>query len=235
MDRKPMTSTAAPWYFVTLPIMDYGKVRELQHQVVSGKTAGTIDADVVIWVEHDPVFTLGRHGGEENLIVSRDFLLRRNIPVVSSERGGNITYHGPGQLVTYPIVDLQKAGLRVPEYVHLLEQMMIQTAMDFSVQAERSPVNPGVYTGNGKLGSVGIAVRHGIAFHGVALNVNTSLAPFQWIHPCGLKGMAATSLEKETGFAFTREEVQAVVQRHFCGLFGVEPVLLEFKELKKML
>ncbi|MFH2063628.1 MAG: lipoyl(octanoyl) transferase LipB [Pseudomonadota bacterium] len=230
-----MTSTAVPWYFVTLPIMDYGKVRDIQHQVVSGKTAGTIDTDVVIWVEHDPVFTLGRHGGEENLIVSREFLLLRNIPVVPSERGGNITYHGPGQLVTYPIVDLQKAGLRVPEYVHLLEQVMIQTAMDFSVQADRSPINPGVYTGNGKLGSVGIAVRHGIAFHGVALNVNTSLAPFQWIHPCGLKGMAATSLEKETGFSIPMEQVREAAQRHFCRLFGVEPIRIELTELEKLL
>jgi lipoate-protein ligase B len=210
-----------PWHFVTLPIMDYGKVKDLQNHLVSGKISGTIDTDVVIWVEHDPVFTLGRHGGEENLIVSREFLLRRNIPVVPSERGGNITYHGPGQLVTYPVVNLQTAGLRVPEYVHLLEQVMIQTARDFSVRAERSPVNPGVYTGNGKLGSVGIAVRHGICFHGMAINMDIDLEPFQWINPCGLKGIAATSLEKEIGFALSREEVQEVAQQHFCGLFNV--------------
>ena len=215
--------------------MDYHLVQDLQNRVVSAKMDRKLDADVVIWVEHHPVFTIGRHGGEENLIVSAGFLQEQKIRMVLAERGGNITFHGPGQLVVYPVVNLQKLGLRVPEYVHLLEKVMMLTAHAFSVSAERNPLNPGIFFGDKKLGSVGIAMRHGIAFHGFALNITTALEPFQWIHPCGLKGIAATSLENETGVAFTREQVQGAAQQHFCQLFHIEPVSIELMELEKLL
>lgn len=230
-----MTTTLTPWYFVTLPISEYGKVKDVQNQVVSGKVAGTFDAEVVIWVEHYPVFTIGRHGGKENLTVSEDFLQERKIPVIAAERGGSITFHGPGQLVVYPIVNLQKSGLRVPEYVYLLEQVMIQTSQEFSVQARRNPTHPGIFTENGKLGSVGIAIRHGISFHGFALNVDIALEPFQWIHPCGLRDIKTTSLYQKSGFPLNLKTVQQSAQKHFCSLFGVEPVRTGLAGLGKML
>ena len=227
-----MTESLTPWYFVNLPVMDYGMVRDIQNRVVSGKIAGSIEKEVVIWAEHHPVFTLGRHGGKENLMVSEDFLLKQKIPVCASERGGNITYHAPGQLIVYPIVDLQKVGLRVPEYVYHLEQIMIQTGQDFSVQSGRNPAHPGIFTENGKLGSVGIAIRHGISFHGFALNVDIDLEPFQWIHPCGLRDIKITSLYQETVFPLNLKVVRHSAQKHFCSLFGIEAVEVDFSELE---
>ncbi|MBA4366192.1 MAG: lipoyl(octanoyl) transferase [Desulfobacterium sp.] len=230
-----MTATLNPWYFVTLPIMDYEKVKDLQNQVVSGKVAGTLGAEVVIWVEHHPVITIGHHGGKENLMVSEDYLQEQKIPVIAAERGGNITYHGPGQLIAYPVVNLQRQGLSVTEYVRLLEQVMIMTCHEFSVQASRNPVNPGIFIGNRKLGSVGIAIRHGVSFHGFALNIDIALEPFQWIHPCGLRDIKITSLQKETSSPLNLKMIQRSAQQHFCALFGIEPVQVELSELEKML
>jgi len=227
-----MKEILTPWYFVDLPVMDYGIVRDLQNQIVSGKIAGTLGAEVVIWVEHHPVFTIGRHGGKENLMVSEDFLQKQNIPVIAAERGGKITFHGPGQLIAYPIVDLQKIGLRVPEYVNLLEQVMIQTSQEFSVQAGRKPAHPGIFTENGKLVSVGIAIRHGISFHGFSLNVNVALEPFQWIHPCGLRDIKITSLHQEAGLPLNLKMVQRSAHHHLCSLFGIEAVEVDFSELE---
>ena len=222
------------WVFATLPVTDYQDAQHLQHRIVSARTDGHLDANVVLWLEHHPVFTLGRHGGAENLTVSRDLLDTLQIPVIPSERGGNITFHGPGQLVVYPIVHLQKAGLRVPAYVHLLEEVMIETARDIGVTAFRSSVNPGVYVDSRKLGSVGIAIRHGITFHGFALNSDLSLEPFQWIHPCGLKNTEVTSLATETASPVSLDAVQAAAQNHFCRLFGASPVRIERDELEGM-
>lgn len=229
-----MTTNLTPWYFVTLPIMDYGKVKDIQNQVVSRKVAGTLGAEVVIWVEHYPVFTIGRHCGKENLMVSEDFLLEQKILLIAAERGGDITYHGPGQLIAYPIVNLQNKGLSITEYVRLLELVMILTSHEFSVMASRNPVNPGVFIGNRKLGSVGIAIRHGVSFHGFALNMDLALEPFQWIHPCGLRDIETTSLEQEIGFPVNREKVRKAAQHHFCTLFEIEPVMIALSELEKM-
>jgi lipoate-protein ligase B len=223
-----------PWYFVNLPVTDYGTVKDLQNRLVSAKIAGNIEEEVVIWVEHFPVFTIGRHCGKENLMVSEDFLLEQKILLIAAERGGDITYHGPGQLVAYPIVNFQKKGLSVTEYVRLLEQVMILTSHEFSVQASRNPVNPGIFIGNRKLGSVGIAIRHGISFHGFALNVDIALEPFQWIHPCGLRDIKITSLYQENGFPMNLKTVRQSAQKHFCTLFGVEPAQIELSELEKM-
>lgn len=222
------------WYFAELPVIDYLTVQALQNRIVAARADGIFTANVVLWLEHYPVFTLGRHGGEENLIVSRNFLNQQQIPVVPSERGGSITFHAPGQLVVYPVIRLNQNEIGVPEYVHLLEEVMMQTARDFEVTAVRSPVNPGIYTGRRKLGSVGISLRHGITFHGFALNSSISLEPFQWIHPCGLKNTEMTSLEKETSSPVSMDAVRTSAQRHFCRLFGIRPVPIEIKELERM-
>ncbi len=200
----------------------YTPILELQHRLVAARYRGVIENDVILLLQHQPVFTLGHNGGRENLVVSDAFLRQKGIQVVQAERGGNITYHGPGQLIAYPVLNLRSRRIRVATYVFLLEEAMLRTAADVGVRAERNPRNPGVWVGGKKLGSVGIAVRHGITYHGLALNVDLSLEPFSWIRPCGLKGVAMTSL-KEAGVRDKRcEEVKKILIRHLKDLLETD-------------
>lgn len=199
---------------VDLGLVDYAAAYALQLDLVEKRRGGTVADDVFLVTEHPGTFTLGRRGGRENLMVSEQFLREKNIPLVHIERGGDITYHGWGQLVIYPIVHLRQAGLTVADYVACLEEIMIGLAAASGVTAGRDPRNHGVWVGDRKLGSVGIAVRHGVAFHGLALNVNLSLEPFSWVNPCGLTGVRMTSLGLESGREIGLDEVK----KHLPGL-----------------
>lgn len=210
------------WLSVDLASVDYGEAHRLQRDLVAARHGGAILQDMALFLEHPPVFTLGRRGGLENLKVSRDFLIKRGVPIVQAERGGDITYHGPGQLVVYPIVDLETAGLAVTDYVHNLEEVMIRTAADFLVEAERNKINRGVWVVDRKLGSIGITVRRGISFHGLALNVNTDLAPFDWVNPCGLRGTRMTSLEQEKEQIVPMDRVRESAKGHLKNVFGIK-------------
>jgi lipoate-protein ligase B len=194
---------------------------DLQLALVDARRTGLCPSDVLLLLEHFPVFTLGRRGGLDNLRVSESFLEKSGIPVIQAERGGNITYHGPGQIVGYPILDLHAAKLSVTAYVENLEEVMIRTAADFGVKAERNPANRGVWVGNNKLGSIGIAVRRGICFHGFALNANPSTEPFGWINPCGLHGVGMTTLERECQQKISVSAVQEALKGHIESVFGV--------------
>ncbi len=183
--------------FVNLPLTAYSDALKLQHILVHRRHRGDLPHDVFLLLEHHPVFTMGRRGGLQSLKVSKSFLEERGIAVVQAERGGDLTYHGPGQLVAYPIVHLPSRAWKITQYVEFLEEIMIRTAHDFGVRAHRHERNRGVWVGPRKLGSVGIAVRRGVTFHGLALNVDLSLEPFSWINPCGLSDVRMTSLALE--------------------------------------
>lgn len=204
-----------------MPPMGYEEVWEIQKKLVAARIDRLVDRDVLLGLEHPSVFTLGRRGGMGNLGVSRDFLEKAGVPVVQVERGGDITYHGPGQLVGYPIFDLREAGIRVVDFVAGLEEVMIWTAADWGVKAERNEVNRGVWVGPRKLGSVGVAVRHGVSFHGLALNVNTDLTYFSWINPCGLQGVGMTSMQREVGLEVPIEKVREAAVNHMQEIFGI--------------
>ena len=210
------------WLSVEMASVEYGEAHRFQLDLVAARHAGTILQDIVLFLEHPPVFTLGRRGGLDNLKVSRDFLIKHGVPIIQAERGGDITYHGPGQLIVYPIVDLEKAGMGVMDYVHNLEEVMIRTAADFLVESERNKINRGVWVVDRKLGSIGITIRKGISFHGLALNVNTDLAPFDWVHPCGLRGTRMTSLEQEKEQIVPTDRVRESAKGHLKNVFGVE-------------
>lgn len=214
--------TRRTWLCSEFSLFDYERARDLQVGLVDLRKSGIVPADILLLLEHPSVFTLGRRGGLENLTVSEVFLKESGIPVVHVERGGNITYHGPGQLIGYPIMDLHAARLTVTEYVERLEEVMIRTAAHWNVCAGRNVVNRGVWVGKSKLGSLGIAVRRGITFHGFALNVNLSLEPFGWINPCGLKGIGVTSLERELSQKLSMKEVLEQVKLNFKDVFQVE-------------
>ncbi|MFV0437200.1 MAG: lipoyl(octanoyl) transferase LipB [Desulfopila sp.] len=222
----------------SLGLVDYQAAYRLQTELVARRRWQGPGSDIVLVVEHPAVYTLGRRGGREFLRVSEEFLGKRDIPVVPIERGGVITYHGPGQLVVYPIIHLKQAGISVAEYVALLEELMIRLAADVGVRAGRDDRNHGVWVADNKLGSIGIAIRHGVSFHGLALNVNLDLEPFGWINPCGLTGVSMTSLAVEAGRDVTLAEVTAGLRGHFEQLFCLTldelfsgELLLEMREV----
>ena len=232
-NSQPVTRNLQPetWLCVELPIIDYQKARDLQSYLISARKDKIIDSDIILILEHPPVFTLGRRGGLENLCVSESFLEKSNIPLIHVERGGDITFHGPGQIVVYPIINLEKARLAVTDYVSNLEEVMIQTAKDSGVQAQRNGLNRGIWVGKKKLGSIGIAVRRGISFHGMALNVNLSLEPFNWINPCGLQNIKMTSIQQELPHHISMQHVKQSLKKHFESIFGIELLATDIKQL----
>lgn len=164
----------------------YGPTLEAMQRFTDTRTAETADE---IWVlEHDPVFTLGMNADPAHVLAAGD------IPVVRVDRGGQVTYHGPGQLVVYPLIDLRRAALGVRDLVTALEQSVIATLGHYGVSATTWPKAPGVYVENRKIASVGIRVRRGASYHGIALNVDMDLEPFGRINPCGHEGLAMTQL-----------------------------------------
>lgn len=185
--------------FVDLGQLEYRRALELQTQTLCLKIDQPSLEDRLLFVEHPPVFTLGKRGGHENLGVSQSFLSEKNIDLVQTDRGGNITYHGPGQAVLYPIVNLEKNKIGVKKFVQGLEEVMKRTVNDFNIDADRNEKNHGIWVENSKIGSVGISIKKGVSFHGIALNVNLDLEPFSWINPCGLSDVSMTSVEKEIG------------------------------------
>lgn len=223
------------WLVADLPVMAYADVWELQIRLVEARHTASITSEILLLLEHLPVFTLGRRGGRDNLKVSAGVLEAAQIPIFHIERGGDITFHGPGQLVGYGIIHLPSAGLSVSDYVTGLEEVMIRTAACWGVEAGRSPRNRGVWVGGRKLGSVGVAVRRGVAFHGFALNVNVALEPFCWIHPCGLKGVEMTSLERQLTRSLPIEEVRETLKVRVQSVFGINLQAVDPTALKSLL
>ena len=221
LDRAARKATRGNWYYLNLGRMDYDEAWKLQTDIVSARNRGELNADIILVLEHPAVFTLGRRGGAENLLVSEAFLEESGIAVNQVERGGNITYHGPGQLVVYPIINLEAAKISVVDFVNALEEVMLQTAEVWGIKAERNSTNHGIWVGNQKLGSIGIALRKGISFHGLALNVNLDLTPFTWIQPCGLQGVQMTSMAKELSNEVSMSEVRKVIKNKFEAVFSV--------------
>jgi lipoate-protein ligase B len=218
-----------------LPLLDYREAWQLQAKLVAARRSQLIDSEILLLLEHPAVFTLGRRGGRENLTVSESFLEQSGIPIFQVERGGNITFHGPGQLVGYGIVDLHAAGLSVIDYVTCLEEVMMRTAAHWGVLAERNPLNRGIWVGTSKLGSIGIAVRRGVAFHGFAFNVNLSLEPFSWIHPCGLKGIGVTSLARELSCDLPTTEVRESLKQIIESVFQIQLVPTDLTRIELLL
>ncbi len=229
--RPPHPDSRRQCLAVDLATLPYPQARALQLRIVAARYAGSFGDDVILLLEHPPVFTIGRHGSRRHLMVDDDFLARRQIPVIRVERGGEITYHGPGQVVVYPILDLKKNGGSVKAYVRALEETMIRTAADFGVTAARSPVNPGIWVSGRKLGSIGVAIRHGISFHGLALNVNLDLKPFGWINPCGLEGVRMTSVVNETGAPVAMADARRRMRTHLAEIFNITPDFISLSDL----
>lgn len=176
-------------------------------------------ADILLFVEHPHVYTLGRGGKESNILAPQD------VPVHRTSRGGDVTYHGPGQLVVYPIVDLRsKLRKDVHRYVRNLEQTTIETLRDFGLGSNRRPPYTGIWIEDRKIAALGLAVRRGITYHGLALNVNTDLSYFHRIIPCGLTWADVTSMANELGSEQSAERVKERFRHHFAELLGYDVI-----------
>jgi lipoate-protein ligase B len=227
-----MNSYNRKWFCIELPPTEYREAWNLQVRLVKERKDKTIDRDMILLLEHFPVFTLGNRGGLKNLNVSEDILKKSGITVIHTERGGDITFHAPGQLVIYPITDLRAARMSVTDYVENLEEIMIRTAADWGIKAVRNHLSRGVWIDNNKLGSIGIAIRRGICFHGMAFNVNISLEPFGWINPCGLEHIRVTSMEQALSCEISMHQVRQAVKRHIQDVFRAELIMTELSEFK---
>ena len=182
----------------------YREAWDLQHELVSKRRNGEI-SDQLLLLEHPAVLTLGRHSDAAHVLASAEQLSGRGIEVIRIERGGEVTYHGPGQLVAYPIIRLADRGILLKPFVRLLEQAMIDTAAGLGVGAGRRAGYPGVWCDANsaaprKLGALGLRFEGGVTYHGIALNVTTELSDFELIDPCGLPGAEVTSIANEAGW-----------------------------------
>ncbi len=182
-----------PSIVVDLGLTEYTSCWELQHGIHRARRRNLL-GDCLLLVEHPRVMTFGRGKNRDNLLVTQQVLDDHGIPCVDIERGGDVTYHGPGQLIGYPIFGL-KGGIGVVDFVDRLEEIMIRALGGYGITGKRDPRNRGVWVKEQKIGFVGIAVRKGISLHGFALNVNLDLAPFRMINPCGLHNVEITSMQ----------------------------------------
>jgi lipoyl(octanoyl) transferase len=205
-----------------LGLLQYGDALTLQRSLVEERRAGQI-GDLLLLVEHPHVLTLGVRGdgGRSHVLVTDEALAARGIDVYETGRGGDITYHGPGQLVGYPILDLKPDRQDVHKYVRDLEEVLIRVAADYGFAADRVTGLTGVWVGRAKLAAIGVRISRWITSHGFALNVSTDLAGFDLIVPCGIADRGVTSLAV-LGCSADKEDVENRVIAHFCGVFGCE-------------
>jgi lipoyl(octanoyl) transferase len=219
---------------VDLGRLDYAAALALQQQVSALRQQESI-GDVLLLVEHPPVLTLGRNADRQHIVVSDDFLERRGISLFETNRGGDVTYHGPGQLVGYPILHLRSftPSLGIVAYLRRLEEVLIRACGDYGILTQRAAGRAGVWTVPGgsiaekKIAALGVHVARGVTTHGFALNVTTDLNDFALIVPCGIRDRGVTSIEAEVDFAPSRDQVAHSISRHFGRVFGRQMVWLE--------
>jgi lipoyl(octanoyl) transferase len=218
-------------WVVRLGPMGYEECLELQREVARQRISGSIAHDVLLLVEHPPVVTLGRSSKQKNLISSPAFLASRGVELFEVERGGDVTFHGPGQLVGYPIFDLKQHRQDLHWYLRSVEEALIRTLSEYGIPGERSTGYTGVWTRGRKIASIGVHARDWVTWHGFALNVTTDLSYFDLIVPCGIVGVEMTSIAKETGAPVDLDAVCDVAAREFATVFDVSMVTVSSGEL----
>lgn len=224
-----------------LGTMPYGDALSLQRRLAEDRLAGRLHDDLLLFVEHPPVITLGRGTRESSLPLDPEALRRRGIEVFEVERGGDVTYHGPGQLVGYPIFDLREHREDLHWYLRQIEEALIRSLATFGIAAERNPGYTGVWTKGRKIASIGVHAKQWVTWHGFALNVTTELSAFDLIIPCGIPGVVMTSVMKELeaqrtasrGDAGIGAAVRAAVRAGFSSAFGFSDVR-EIQELRAL-
>jgi lipoyl(octanoyl) transferase len=211
-----------PLHVRLLGRVPYAEGLELQARLVAQRQAGAI-ADTLLLLEHDPVFTLGRNARPENVLCSAEALRARGFAVFETGRGGDVTYHGPGQVVGYPILGLAPDRCDVHRYVRDLEEVMIRTCAEFGIAAQRVAGMTGTWIGEEKIGAIGVRIARWVTSHGFAFNVAGDLSPFSLIVPCGIRGRGVTSLERQLGRRLPAAEVMGRLAAHLAAVFDRDP------------
>ena len=207
--------------FCRLGTVDYAAAHRLQKELQAKRIADQVP-DTVLLLEHPPVLTIGRSAKEQHIIAQPEALEARGISVHEVGRGGDVTYHGPGQLVAYPIIDLKPDRRDVRKYMWSLEETMIRTCADFGLSATRIKGLNGAWIEDRKVGAVGVRISRWVTMHGLALNANSDLSHFDLIVPCGIQDKAVTSISAERGRTIRVPDVAGPLARHFAELYDAE-------------
>ena len=236
---KHVNSPTGKCAVVDLGLISYASAYELQQRVVGARKRGEI-SDVLLLCEHPHVITLGRNGKTANLRADDRLLAQMNVEFHESDRGGDITYHGPGQIVGYPILDLTEHRRDVRWYVQMLEEMMIRTSSEFGIVARRVEGRHGLWVDTAvsqeeKLAAIGVHLSRWVTSHGFAYNVSTDLRYFDLIVPCGIPGKRATSLERLLNHGVLLDEVKPKLTTHFGGIFDREIISMSRSQLAALL
>jgi lipoyl(octanoyl) transferase len=206
-----------------LGLVPYGIALELQRDLARRRIAGELDEDILLLLEHPPVVTLGRTAKQAHIISSPDRLRARGVEVHEVERGGDVTFHGPGQLVGYPIFDLKRHRKDLHWYLRQVEEALIVALGEVGIEAERNTGYTGVWTRGRKIASIGVHARDWVTWHGFALNVTTDLSYFDLIVPCGIPEVQMTSVTREVGSEFSVQRMSEILARAFGHVFMLEP------------
>ena len=222
-----------PIWVVSAGIVAYDEARDAQRAIAAARQAGEIP-DVLLLLEHPPVYTKGKRASADELPMGEDWYRMQGIEVTETDRGGKVTYHGPGQLVAYPIISLRELDRRddVHDFVRRMESAMIAALADWGVNARLFDGLTGVWVGTEpppagdarKIGSIGIHVDRGVTTHGLAINVNNDLQPFEWVVPCGIEAVRMTSLGRELGAEQDMAGFAATLVRRLAGAYNRDPV-----------
>ncbi len=225
-------------WLVNLDTVPYAHALALQHRIVEARKRGALN-DVLLLLEHPPVFTLGRNAVESNILASRDALQQLGIEIFRVERGGDVTYHGPGQLVGYPILDLHNFRMDVGWFVRSMEEMLLRALGDFGIRGKRIDKLIGVWLdapgGEAKIVQIGARIEQWITYHGFALNVAPNLAHFDLIVPCGIRDKAVTSIARVLNQPIEMRAARERVAARFAEVFDVELREVTREELEKRL
>ncbi|MCF8083727.1 MAG: lipoyl(octanoyl) transferase LipB [Deltaproteobacteria bacterium] len=224
-------------YWLDLNLMPYAPAFEIQERILHARMAGRI-APTIILQENSPVFTIGRSGSRDNILSSPEHLRSLGIDVLEVNRGGDVTYHGPGQLIVSPLLYLGDIGLNANQYMHRLEDVLMALLERYDIDTSKKDAYPGVWLGEAKIAAVGIAVRHGFTFHGFSLNVAPDLEAFKLINPCGVSRMNVTSiaqvLGRSPGMADIKSTLKSVLEKTFSlrtDLISWQALRLEMDQL----
>ncbi len=201
--------------------VEYREAYNIQKKLWSQKLNGQT-ADAMLLLSHPPTVTIGKSGKLDNLLLAREGLAREGISLFFTDRGGDITYHGPGQLVAYPVIDLRNRGKDVHRYIRDLEEVLIRTLADLTIEARRDDKHVGVWVGNDKIAAIGVRISRWVTTHGLALNVNTDLEHFSYINPCGILERGVTSISRVLSRNVPMDVVANGLVRHFSEVFDTE-------------
>jgi len=215
-----VTSFSEEWRLLRLGIVDYETAHDLQKKILQERIDGKC-LDHLILLQHNPVITIGRSGDNKNILASKTLLESFGITVHEIERGGDVTYHGPGQLTGYPIIDLRNYKKDVHWYLRQLEEVIIRVLAEYGIIGERVEKYTGVWVGDEKIAAIGVAVKRWVTYHGFAFNVNPDLSYFKLINPCGITNKGITSLVNLLGYDVKMDEVERKIVSAFSEVFEI--------------